>query len=735
MLFAAPLMLAGLAALALPIIVHLLDRSRTAPVDWPTLRFLAAVSRQATQRRRVKQLIVLTMRLLLLGLIALAMAMPYARGEGAADDPGLPLTLVIVLDHSYSMGYRDRSATRSHFDRARSIALDRVNELSMTDEVGLVLAGDRAQVLTELPTRDHAQVARLIETVELSQRSTHYGEALSAALSLAALDASSTRTEGEEGITTVTERRRARRQVMVLGDLQAAGWKSALNDERLAQAEPEVALHVVDVTSRRPGDPEDLATHLPNRFVRRIRAEKRGARIRVHVDIGGQVDATGSTRVTLYIDNQTVGSPRALDPGRRRVSFDIDAPAPGVHQGRAEIEADALPIDDRMDFVLRLVGDQRLTIVDGDPSDVPHLSETYYLDAALRSSGQTRAIEHYRVADLSNRPLDHRGGLMLCHVSRLEGSALTRIENFLRRGGSVFVSLGARVDPEHLNRDWRFLPATLGPPTGGGAARAWSLVVEEADHPLVRGLDLSATRFFSFFTTGPQRLRPDAQIIASYSNGPAALIEGSFESGGRVVLLTGSIDAEGSNLPLRRVFVPFVDRLADHLTTPRLDGRHAVLGQPVRFEGPAALASQSLVVTDPQDASHKVEAVVDRAADRAVATFGPVASLGVHRVEGDALFDHGSAFAAQLDTRESNLETVQPDRIRDGFGDRRVLVSRSASASSLTDDKSGAQTRRRAYWPLLLLLGLLAFVAETIAANLMTRRRTVAPPPTTQYLG
>ena len=152
MVFAAPWMLIGLAALALPVIIHLLDRSRSAAIDWPTLRFLRIAQQHSAQRRRLKHWLVLATRLLLLALLVLAMAMPYGR-QSWGKPPQLPTTMVIVLDHSYSMGYLEVPSGQSRFERARIAAIQMVEQLTIEDEVMVVLAGDTPSPLLDLPTR------------------------------------------------------------------------------------------------------------------------------------------------------------------------------------------------------------------------------------------------------------------------------------------------------------------------------------------------------------------------------------------------------------------------------------------------------------------------------------------------------------------------------------------------------------------------------------------------------
>src|SRR4051794_11662577 len=70
----------GAAAVAVPVLIHLLNRRRYKIVTWAAMRFLLNAQKQNTRRMRIEQLLLLLVRMALVGCIALAMAavMPWA---------------------------------------------------------------------------------------------------------------------------------------------------------------------------------------------------------------------------------------------------------------------------------------------------------------------------------------------------------------------------------------------------------------------------------------------------------------------------------------------------------------------------------------------------------------------------------------------------------------------------------------------------------------------------------
>jgi hypothetical protein len=104
--FFSPWFLAGFAALVVPIYVHLLRRHTTNPVPFSSLMFFERRTQSSIKHRRLRYLLLLSLRMALLVLLALAFANPFIH-RAAANMSGDRL-LLLVLDNSFSM----RAGTR-----------------------------------------------------------------------------------------------------------------------------------------------------------------------------------------------------------------------------------------------------------------------------------------------------------------------------------------------------------------------------------------------------------------------------------------------------------------------------------------------------------------------------------------------------------------------------------------------------------------------------------------------
>ena len=109
MVFLTPLLLLGLAALAIPVLVHLIHRERAQVVQFPSLMFLERVPFRSMRRQKIRNWPLFLVRCAALILLILAFARPFFTGSNAvAGALGGGREIVLLLDQSYSMGYGDR---------------------------------------------------------------------------------------------------------------------------------------------------------------------------------------------------------------------------------------------------------------------------------------------------------------------------------------------------------------------------------------------------------------------------------------------------------------------------------------------------------------------------------------------------------------------------------------------------------------------------------------------------
>src|SRR5436309_10150493 len=145
-------LLFGLAAVAIPPIIHLLNRKRFDIVRWGAMRFLQ-VSVRTRRRVFLEELLLMLVRMALIALMVLALAAPADRsgwfrlfGERGSRD------VVLVFDGSYSMAYAGKSGT-AHA-AAQKWALDLLDDLGPGDGVAVLQAKQQVVAPVAEPSGD-----------------------------------------------------------------------------------------------------------------------------------------------------------------------------------------------------------------------------------------------------------------------------------------------------------------------------------------------------------------------------------------------------------------------------------------------------------------------------------------------------------------------------------------------------------------------------------------------------
>src|SRR4051812_34230926 len=150
-------LLGGVAALAIPIIIHLFHKSRFVVVKWGAMHPLESVIRVNQRRIKIEQLILLIIRAALPALLALAMARPVWKGMQKLLGETKTST-VVLLDNSYSM--EASRAGQSNFAIAKEEAARMISNLRRGSEVQVVLMGEGGAAMLDAPTYDTARAAQ-----------------------------------------------------------------------------------------------------------------------------------------------------------------------------------------------------------------------------------------------------------------------------------------------------------------------------------------------------------------------------------------------------------------------------------------------------------------------------------------------------------------------------------------------------------------------------------------------
>src|SRR4051812_19756068 len=279
----APLYVAGVLAVGLPILFHLIRRAPQGRQVFSSLMFLQASPPRLTRRSRLTNILLLILRACALILLALAFARPFFAGAADADaNNSAGRRVALLVDTSASM--RRGDLWRQAVDQAEKV----LSDVKPTDEVGLFLF-DRnlrpAMTFAEWnetdPSRRAAMLRSRLAAATPTWGATRLGEAVAAAADLLAEG------EGKQKATDKTVR-----QVVLISDMQQGAHAESLQGH---QWPPNVLLNVRPVTLKQASNAGVQLVKPPPDG-----SDKADACLRVRVD--NQADSTREQFSLVWAD-------------------------------------------------------------------------------------------------------------------------------------------------------------------------------------------------------------------------------------------------------------------------------------------------------------------------------------------------------------------------------------------------------------------------------------------------
>ena len=690
MSFLTPLFLLGLAGLAVPVIIHLIQRERKNVVHFPSLMFLQRIPYQSVRRRRVRNWPLLLLRLAALALIVAAFARPFLRRETpAAAAGGGAREVVVLLDRSYSMAYGERWA------RATAAARSAIASVGPADRASIVLFASGADVALRSAS-DRGRLEAAVVGVKPGAGATRYGPALKLAGSIA------------------SESSLPRREVILISDFQRSGWQGA-EGVRLPDG---VVLTAIPV-----GDAETANVTVTPVSLQRATFSGQD---RVTVTAGAVNHgpaAASNVAIVLELDGRAVQTEHiAIEPhSSTAISFTPFSPAAPGTRGTVRLAPDALPADNAFHFVVAPKPPVRVVIAErsGAVRDA-----SLYLSRAL-SLGEDPAF------DVSVKSIDgltqddlQRAVVVIVNDASVSPLVAERLGGFVLRGGGLLVAAGERAAwPARAGSGAAadILPAQPGPPVDRTLRTSARLGALEYGNPIfepfraARSGDFSAARFYSYRSVAPA---PGTQILARFDDGAPALLERRVGDG-RVLLWTSSLDLQWNDLPLKSVYLPFVHRMATALASYRDKPAWRSVGDVLEPERPAPSAGA------PRAASQRV--VLTPSGDRVpLDGEGPdvleLSEQGFYEVRAQGRDGAPPvAVASNLDLSESDLSPMDPEEVVAGATGRAGGAAGAGPNVAPTDLE---QERTQRLWWYLLFAGIVLLAAETLLGNRLSRAGT-----------
>ena len=663
--FLTPWFLGGLLALGVPVFVHLLRRHVTVPRPVGSLMFFERGTQSSTKHRRLKYLLLFSLRAALLLFLVFTFANPFVRR--LSSDPAGRL-LVIVLDHSFSM----RAGTRFTVARQQAMALLAARPAGQRAQI--IALGGSVQVLTQ-PITDAAQLRAALDTIQPGDGHASFGELARTLHSL------------REGSHQPAD-------VHLFTDLQKSAMPPAFADMVLP-SETTLVLHAVvrsapsNWTVSSVAAPAELADiHDPR--VSRARAT-----------ITGFNTPAAMRTVSLLMEDRVVATRRVDVPANGSATVDFSPLEVNYGFTRCSIRVDggdAFATDNLRRFTVRRSDPQKVLFLHnaGDTR-----SELYYGTALAAAARASFILQSTSAAAANDLDPSRFAFVVLADAVALPPIFQRNLQQYVAGGGSVLIALGTAsghhaVIPlwNSTVQDTRIYSAAQ--PATVGTVDFTHLALQDAEPGRDNGGWSAAKVFYAARVD-----TANARTVATLNDGTPLLLDRA-QGEGHILLLTTGLDNATNDLPLHPVFVAFVDRAARYLSgASRLSGSRTVdTFVPLRS---AAGSTAAVEVTDPEG-----KPALSLAEQRTAATFR-LTRTGFYRVR--SANGHDAVIGVNADPLESDLTPMPPD-VQAMWTSSNTPVA-AASGATATQPTFQSQS----LWWYGMLLALLVAIAETALAG------------------
>jgi hypothetical protein len=701
-----PAFLAGLAALAIPVLVHLVRRERREPIEFPSLMFLSRIPQPVVKRRSIRDRWLLALRALAIILLVGAFARPFVERpqHAAAADATAAREVVILVDRSQSMSHGDR------WQRAVAAARTVIDGLGGSDRATLAFFDASAHVAAP-STTDRARLRQALDGAAPGAAATRYATALRVAESVLAASPL------------------PRLEAVLISDFQRTGWEGSAG----VRLPPGARLTPVPVGG------DDVV----NLVVTGVTLDRARVTGRERVTATAQLRLYGAqpvrAEVVLEVDGRTVQTQRVAVPAGGTAAVTFAPLTLGDAAARAVVRAagEALSGAHAFHFVLAPEPGLRLLLVQPAGRDAG-----LYLRRALEIAHEA-PVNIGAVQDRmpTAAELARADVVLLNDILPRADEAGRRLLAWVEAGGGVILAAGERTAAAPWSDVARVLaggtPGRVADRVAEGGARLGYI---DYSHPVFepfrapRAGGFGGARFYRYRAVPAADARavagdtasPAAAVLARFDDGGAALVERRVGRG-RALVWGSTLDTYWTSLALEPVFLPLVHQLV----------RHAAGRSPQR---PWHTVGQIVDVTDSPrgawpggepgarpgaqhgagDGALLVTAPSGRAADiDAARGLLTLAEPGFYEVRhagtgGTTVALH----AANTDAAEADLAPLDPDELAAAVTSA-ATAGREAAAVALPREE---QERRQSLWLYLLITAFALVTAETVLANRGSRR-------------
>ena len=671
MQFLFPAFLFGLAAIAIPIIIHLFNFRRFKTVYFSNVSFLKEIKEETASRSRVKHLLVLAARILAITFLVLAFAQPFIPKKNTNISAGKKYVSVYV-DNSFSMGAM--SGGIRLLDKAKQAGKEIVQNYAANDQFQLLtndLQGKQQRLISK------EEFLSMLDEVDISPAARNLNEITHRQADVLSVDNSKNKV------------------AYILSDFQ----------KNIGEFIPDssVRYNLIPLAA----DAQQNVFIDTAWFTEPVQLLNQSVRLIVRIKNSGEKAVEGN-RLSLKLNGQTKG---IADFSVGAGSYAYDTIGFVINQAgwnKAELSIQDFPItyDDTYFFAFRVADKIKVLAIDDAKNNV-------YLDAVFKDQPEFdyKAIPS---GSLDYSQIKGNQFVVLCNLNNISSGLSAAINSFLTNGGTVCLFPGYKADVESYNT----FMTSMG-------LNTFSEMREEEQE--VAKIDLQQGLFKDVFEKVPEnmglpkvrkyyhingKIESGEPPVLTLKNGSEFLSKAGYKSG-TIYVCASPLDKSYSDLPVHAIFAPMLFKMA--IMGSRAENLAYVIGDKKGIEIASKGGGADKVYKVKGD---QVEFIPEQFALGIKVILGlkdQIKKSGFYKVSLENS-DSSDVIALNYDRGESNLSFYKVDELKSKYNEPNMTVVNSIGLEVAQVIKE--MDRGVSLWKACLILALIALALESLLLRL-----------------
>ena len=532
MTFLNPTFLFALLFSAIPILIHLLNLRRLKTVEFSSVKFLKELQLSRIRSLKIKQLILLMLRMLGIVFLVLAFARPVIKGYLFKPIPSgqARSSVVIILDNTLSMASVDENG--KFINQAKSIANGIASLLNESDEFALIRLSDMPDVSSDGFIHDVGYLKKLIEETSFVYSHKKITDAIALAGSV------------------IENSRNLNREIYIISDFQKSEFASEIKKE--FKLSPDVKVFLVNVGNFTKGNLSIDKVEIKNRIIFTGRTLTLEANVTNH----GDSDVENCV-VSVFLNGRRVAQKSVNLKGKSSKTVDfniITEEINGFVDGFVEIEDDNFNFDNRRYFTLYIPNGIRILLV-GSSDDLKFLRIAFSTIKEMFKGAFFKITEATLQSGINFSNFDV---VFVVNPNYIDRQSAVKLKSFVLNGGGLVIFLGSKLDVKLMNQNFNSI---FGLPEIEGIVKQKMFFSRvEYNNPIFEGVFVEKPReidspeiieYVKFKTTY------GLTSIIELGDGTPFLAERA-EGNGRILIYTTEPNDKFSNLPYKSIFIPLV---------------------------------------------------------------------------------------------------------------------------------------------------------------------------------